>query len=149
MKKNTEAKKPATKKAAKAAPAKNAAPARVTFKWRSVFDILSDAETNKDGTRETFHLVEKQGDASVVDLSIFPSDNAFDAGVLDIMGFSIRVRIMSSSKGMFISFPSRKGKTADGAEKWFDEVTCFDKNFHTMIRDLLAAYYEDAGNEEA
>ena len=116
---------------------KGEAPARVTLKYRETVDILSSAE--ETDTRVTFDLVEKQKEMHVCTLTIYPSDEDYDNGVLELFGLSIRVTIRSGQNGMYLSFPARKSSKGD----WFDLVKCFDANFHACIKEVLAAYYED------
>ena len=133
------------KKASNKKPANKAtdkkAPERVTLKWRSVMDILSSAEETEKYVK--FDLVEKQGGLSVVTLTIYESDSSVDPCVIDVMGISIRGLICDSKKGMFLSLPSRKGK--DG--EYYNDVTIYDKNFHSMMKELLAAYYGGNADE--
>lgn len=138
MKANTKASN--TKGSAKGkgkANAKKNAPARVTLKFREVVDIMSSAE--ETDTRVTFDLVEKQGGKSCVTLTIYPSDEDYDNGVLELFGFSIRVNIRSGQNGMYLSLPARKTSKGD----WFDLVKCYDTNFHSTVKEVLAAYYGD------
>ena len=135
-------KKNATSKANKANKvSEKKAPERVTLKWRPVVDILASAEENERYVK--FDRVEKQGGLSVVTLTIYESDSSVDPCVIDVMGISIRGLICDSKKGMFLSLPSRKGK--DG--EYYNDVTIYDKNFHSMMKDLLAAYYGGNADE--
>ena len=131
MKKNT----------SKNAPKKEA-PACLALKFQ-------DAKTIMAGRHETenkveFDLCERQNGAPTVTLTIYPTDRDFDNGIINLFGFAIRVIIRSGKSGMFISFPSQKGK--DG--NYYDQVTCYDKLFHSMIKELLAAYYNDESETE-
>lgn len=132
----------------KNAPAKKEAPARVTLKWRTLDAIMGDMVESEN--KVEFDLVERQvvskgGEAlPSVTLTIYPSDKDFDNGIINLFGFSIRVTIRSGKSGMFVSFPSQKGK--DG--NYYDLVTCYDKNFHAMIKEVLAAYYNDESDGE-
>lgn len=137
MKKNT------TSKATKATKEKASAPARATLKWMAAGDILAGSKEDEKGNTH-LELVEPQGGLPICTLHIYPTNYAFDNGVIELFGFSIRVQIRSGKNGMFISFPQEKGK--DGA--YYDRVTCFDKNFHSMIKEVLGALYDDQGSAE-
>lgn len=113
------------------------APARVTLKFRTVADIMGDAFTNEN--KVVFNLVEKQNGAELVTFTIYPTDMDFDNAILNVFGFSVRCLVRQGKSGMFLSFPSRKGK--DG--NYYDDVVCYDKNFHALMKELLAAYYND------
>lgn len=113
------------------------APERATLKWRDPAAILGDRFENEN--KVVFDLVEKQNGLETVTLTIYPSDNDYDNAIISLFGISIRVIVRAGKSGMFISFPSRKGK--DG--EYFDEVTCYDKNFHSMIKEVLNGYYDD------
>lgn len=117
--------------------AKKEAPARLNLKWREVSAILADKVESEN--KVEFELVEKQKGVPTVTLTIYPSDNAFDNGIINLFGFAVRVRVCSGKNGMFLSYPS--SKTKDGS--YFDQVTCYDKGFHALTKELLAAYYED------
>lgn len=135
MKKNTTSKK-ATKETAK-----KAAPERVKLKWRPVLDILADAVETDNSV--IFDLVAKQNSMSVVTLRIYSSESSVDPCVIDVMGFSIRGLICDGKNGMFLSLPSRKGK--DG--EYYNDVTIYDRDFHAMMKELLAAYYGGEADE--
>ena len=125
-----------------AKPANNApekeAPARLTLKWLEVSAILaSKVETEN---KMEFDLVERQKGEPTVTLTIYPSDKDFDNAILNVFGFSIRVVVRAGKSGMFVSFPSQKGK--DG--NYYDQVTCYDKNFHSTIKAALSAIYADS-----
>lgn len=111
---------------------------RVTIKWRPVVDILADAVESDKGV--TFDLVERQKGLKVVTLTIYSSESSADPCVLDVMGISIRGLICDGKNGMFLSLPSRKGK--DG--NYYNDVTIYDKDFHTLMKELLTAYYGGA-----
>lgn len=142
MKKNTgSSKKPHAK-------GKGEAPARAMLKWRKPDEIITSAITDDKGNMH-LELVEPQEDKDgkklpVCTLNIYPTNYDFDNGTIELLGFSIRVQIRSGKNGMFISFPQEKGK--DG--NYYDRVSCFDKNFHAMIKTVLSGVYEDEGGEE-
>lgn len=115
----------------------NKAPERSSLKFRTSAEILGDKFENDN--KVVFDLVAKVDGKQTVTLTIFPSDNDYDNGVVDLFGFAIRVTIRSGQNGMFLSFPSKKQKDGD----YFDLVSCFDKNFHSMIKEVLAGYYSD------
>ena len=142
MKKNTTS---AKKSLAKG---KGEAPARAMLKWRKPDEIITSAITDDKGNMH-LELVDPQEDKDgkklpVCTLNIYPTNYEFDNGTLDLLGFTIRVQIRSGKNGMFISFPQEKGK--DG--NYYDRVSCFDKQFHQMIKEVLAGVYEDEGGEE-
>ena len=142
MKKNT------TNAKKSLAKGKGEAPARAMLKWRKPDEIITSAITDDKGNMH-LELVEVQDDKDgkklpVCTLNIYPTNYDFDNGTLDLFGFSIRVQIRSGKNGMFISFPQEKGK--DG--NYYDRVSCFDKQFHQMIKEVLAGVYEDEGGEE-
>lgn len=116
---------------------KKEAPARVSLKFREVADILTTAAESEN--KVVFDLVEKQNGADAVTFTIYPTDMDFDNAILNLFGFSVRCIVRQGKTGMFLSFPSRKGK--DG--NYYDDVTCYDKNFHALMKELLAAYYSD------
>lgn len=136
---NTNTKAASNKKASnkKTEGAASNAPARVTLKFRTVTDIMGDAFTNEN--KVVFNLVEKQNGAELVTFTIYPTDMDFDNAILNVFGFSVRCLVRQGKSGMFLSFPSRKGK--DG--NYYDDVVCYDKNFHALMKELLAAYYND------
>ena len=116
---------------------KKEAPARLNCQFLKVSEILASKVESEN--KVEFDLVARQKDIPTVTLTIYPTDYDFDNAILNILGFSIRVIIRSGKSGMFLSFPSQKGK--DG--NYYDLVTCYDKNFHSTIKELLAAYYND------
>lgn len=135
-------KKATTKKAtANKETAKKSAPERVSLKWRPVLDILADAVETDKGV--IFDLVAKQNGMTVVSLTIYSSESSVDPCVIDVMGISIRGLICDGKNGMFLSLPSRKGK--DG--EYYNDVTIYDRNFHAMMKELLAAYYGGNADE--
>lgn len=70
-------------------------------------------------------------------LSIFESNKDYDFGNINLFGFYINVTFRNGKNGMFMSFPSTKTQKGDYA----DLAGCFDKSFHTFIKELLEAYY--------
>lgn len=122
-------------KATKAKTEKKATVERVNIKWRPVLDILSDAVEGDN--RVTFDLVERQNGLPVVTLTIYQSESSVDPCVLDVMGISIRGMVCDSKNGLFIALPSHKSK--DG--QYYNDVTIYDKNWHNLTSELLAAYY--------
>lgn len=114
-----------------------AAPERATLKFRSMAEIMGDKFENEN--KVVFDLVERQGGLTTVTLTLYPGDGDYDNGVLDLFGITIRVTARSGKSGMFLSFPSYKGK--DG--EYHDHVTAYDKNFHAIVKEVLAAYYAD------
>lgn len=124
-------------KATKATKATKEAPARVSCAWLTSADALaSKVETEN---KVDFDLVARVDGKPAVTLTIYPSDKDFDNAILNLYGFSIRVIIRAGKSGMFLSFPSQKGK--DG--NYYDLVTCYDKDFHSIIKEVLEAYYND------
>lgn len=116
---------------------KKEAPARVTLPFLTLSDIMNGmVETDN---KVEFDLVARVDGKPAVTLTIYPSDKDFDNAILNLYGFSIRVIIRAGKSGMFLSFPSQKGK--DG--NYYDLVTCYDKDFHAIIKEVLAAYYND------
>ena len=133
----TNTKTASNKKASTKKESANEAPKRVTLKFRTVDDILFSAFSNEN--KVVFDLVEKQNGADTVTFTIYPTDMDFDNAILNVFGFSVRCLVRQGKSGMFLSFPSRKGK--DG--NYYDDVVCYDKNFHALMKELLAAYYMD------
>ena len=131
MKKGTNAK--STKKDA----GKKEAPARVTLAFLTVSEVMNGMVESEN--KVEFNLVAPTDGNPAATLTIYPSDKDFDNAILNLFGFSIRVIIRAGKSGMFLSFPSQKGK--DG--NYYDLVTCYDKNFHSLIKEVLAAYYND------
>lgn len=118
-------------------PTQKEAPARLYLKFMTAADILATkAETEN---KVEFDLVARQKNVPTVTLTIYPSDFDFDNAILNVFGFSVRCTVRRGKSGMFLSFPSQKGK--DG--KYYDQVAAYDKNFHTVIKEVLAAYYDD------
>lgn len=116
---------------------KKEAPARLNLQFLTLDEIMaSKAETEN---RVVFDLVARQEDLPTVTLTLYPTDKDFDNGILNLFGFSIRVIARAGKSGMFLSFPSQKGK--DG--NYYDQVTCYDKGFHAIVKEVLAAYYND------
>lgn len=129
------------------AKSKGSAPVRATLKYAKIEDIIANAAQDDKGNTHV-DLVEPQTGSDgtkmpVCTLHIYPTDYDFDNGILDLLGFSIRVQIRAGKNGMFLSFPQEKGK--DG--QYYDRVTCFDKNFHSTIKAVLGALYDDQGAE--
>lgn len=116
---------------------KKEAPARVSLKFRTVADILTTAAESEN--KVVFDLIEKQNGMDTVTFTIYPTDMDFDNAILNLFGFSIRCFVRQGKTGMFLSFSSRKGK--DG--NYYDDATCYDKAFHALMKELLAAYYSD------
>lgn len=113
------------------------APARASLKWREVAAIMGDKLESEN--KVEFDLVDRQKGLPTVTLTIYPSDNAYDNAVLNAFGIAIRVMVRQGKSGFFLSMPSQKGK--DG--NYYDQVSCYDKDFHSMTKELLAAYYGD------
>ena len=135
---NTNTKAATNKKASKKNEgAASNAPERVTLKFRTVDEIIRTATGTEN--KVVFDLVAKQGVADTVTFTIYPTDMDFDNAILNLFGFSVRCLVRQGKSGMFLSFPSRKGK--DG--NYYDDVVCYDKNFHALMKELLAAYYND------
>ena len=131
---NTNTSNTKAKKGAK--PAKKA-PTRAALKFQTCADIMAGAY--QDDKRTTFDLVAKNNGLETVTLTIYPMDADFDAAVLNIFGFSIRCFIRQGSNGMFLSFPSHKDRNGE----YHDDAACYDKNFHAIVKEVLAAYYSD------
>ena len=114
-----------------------AAPERCAFEFRKLEKIMGDKFENEN--KVVFDLVERQGGRTTVTLTLYPGDGDYDNGVLDLFGITIRVTARSGKSGMFLSFPSYKGKDGD----YHDHVTVYDKNFHAIVKEVLTAYYAD------
>lgn len=125
------------KKGTKKAPANKKAPEQAYVKFLPVLDVLSKAAETEN--KVVFDLTAHDGRPPEVTLTIYPSDRDFDNAIINVFGFSIRVIIRAGKTGMFVSFPSQKGK--DG--KYYDIVTCYDKDFHALMKELLSSYYND------
>ena len=132
MKKQNANTKPANKPAAQ-----KEAPARLFLKFMKA-DVIMASKVESENKVE-FDLVERQKGVPTVTLTIYPTDFDFDNAILNFFGFSIRCTVRRGKSGMFLSFPSQKGK--DG--KYYDQVAVYDKNFHVVIKEVLAAYYDD------
>lgn len=118
-------------------PAPKEAPAQLYLNFMSAADILATkAETEN---KVEFDLVARQKNVPTVTLTIYPTDYDHDNAILNLFGFSIRCTIRCGKSGMFLSFPSQRG--SDG--KYYDHVTAYDKRFHAVIKEVLAAYYDD------
>ena len=113
------------------------APARLNLTFMKLDEIMASKVESEN--KVEFDLVARQKDTPTVTLTLYPSDKEFDNGILNLFGFSIRVIARAGKSGMFLSFPSQKGK--DG--NYYDQVTCYDKAFHAIIKEVLAAYYND------
>ena len=116
---------------------KKEAPARLTLAFLTLDEIMASKAESEN--KVEFDLVARQKGVPTVTLTIYPSDKVFDNGILNLFGFSIRVIVRAGKSGMFISFPSQKGK--DG--NYYDQVSCYDKGFHAIVKEVLAAYYND------
>ena len=111
---------------------------RSTLQYLDVAAALASERTaGKDGNIHVFDLVAPFEGRETVTLSIFLSDKDYDLARLDIFGFTITGYIRSGKNGMFFSFPETKMKNGD----YFSHAACFDKNFHALMKDFLAAYY--------
>lgn len=131
MKKQNANTKPANK------PAQKEAPARLFLKFMATENIMASKVESEN--KVEFDLVDRQKGVPTVTLTIYPTDFDFDNAILNLFGFSVRCTVRRGKSGMFLSFPSQKGK--DG--KYYDQVAAYDKNFHAVIKEVLAAYYDD------
>ena len=132
MKKGTTNTKGNTKEAGK-----KEAPSRLTLAFLTLDEIMASKVESEN--KVEFDLVARQKNLPTVTLTLYPTDKDFDNGILNLFGFSIRVIARAGKSGLFLSFPSQKGK--DG--NYYDQVTCYDKSFHAIIKEVLAAYYND------
>lgn len=95
-----------------------------------------DCKTAMEGLRKT----EKRTDIPLgkgVTMSIFESSKDYDFGSINVFGFSINVTYRNGKNGMFLSFPSVKTAKGD----YSNLVSCFDKDFHALAREVLEAFY--------
>lgn len=57
----------------------------------------------------------------------------------------IRARLCNSSKGMFLSWPQRKGEAAD---KYYDQVAIADPSLKVKAQDLVITQYRTLAEGE-
>lgn len=56
---------------------------------------------------------------------------------ISIFEFTFYVRVVEGKNGFFLSFPSHKYK-----DEWVEDITCYDKDFHAVMKELLAKLAE-------
>lgn len=54
-------------------------------------------------------------------------------------GFAIRINVVETKKGRFISYPSYKTRNSE----YIDQAYCFDKDVIEELNDILEEMYED------
>jgi len=57
---------------------------------------------------------------------------------------SVNIRICQGSNGLFVGWPTRKGKDKEnpGKDKYFDEVFFINKEFKAEVSDAVVKAYE-------
>lgn len=51
---------------------------------------------------------------------------------ISVFEFTFYVRVVEGKNGYFLSFPSHKYN-----DEWVEDITCYDKDFHVVIKELL------------
>jgi hypothetical protein len=105
------------------------------FRWFTVEDCISKALKTDDGI--LFPLTDG------VNMEVRKSTRGGnDFGSLNVCGFIINVTYPLGKNGHFIAFPqyARKGGFSNHA-------LCVDKDFHELVKNLLAILYEENHEE--
>lgn len=56
---------------------------------------------------------------------------------ISIFDFTFYCRVVEGKSGYFLSFPSHKYN-----DEWVEDIICYDKSFHAVIKELLAKLAE-------
>lgn len=109
---------------------------RGSFGWFTTEESIKGALRTEKGV--IFPL------AHGVNLEVYKSlRGGTDYGSINVCGFIINVQYPLGKKGHFISFPqyARKGGFSYHA-------LCVDKDFHKLVKDLIACVYEEVNEDE-
>lgn len=73
-------------------------------------------------------------------IRIYDGGKHNDYGTISLeCGFAIRISIIETKKGRFISYPSFKTKD----DKYINQAFCFDKEVIEELNDILEEMYDD------
>lgn len=110
---------------------------RASISWYSMEKIIKEAVKLENGV--AFPL------AKGVTLEVKQSlrDNGTDYGSVNVFGFIINVTFPIGKRGHFLSFPQYARK---GGFSYY--ALCVDKNFHDIVKELIALVYEEGTGEE-
>lgn len=60
----------------------------------------------------------------------------------------VRYTLMNGSNGLFVSLPGRKGKDAEGKDKWYSDVYVLDETVRKELQTtVINKFNEETGNE--
>ena len=94
------------------------------MKWLDLSDVLETKKDIKEGVTE-YQL------AAGIYFTLYADKGRVQ---LDLWGCCFFCDIMNGKNGYFLSFPAFKSK--DG--EWKSVITIYDKDFHALIKELLA-----------